>query len=114
MSPSSDPMVAHCFQDPHVIELVRRQWRALGLVRLTAAESNTLPLLDMPRRIGRHLVSPYEAGVILSGRRPPGRGNNRLLTPLVERLLAEVRDDPNLLVQIRIPLDTLETYGYAI
>jgi hypothetical protein len=107
-------MVEHCFQDPDVIELVRRQWRAAGVVRLTDEHGNTLPLLDMPRRIGRHLVSPYEAGVILSGRRPPGWGNNRLLTPLVERLLAEVKDAPNVLVQIRIPLDALEAHGHAM
>jgi hypothetical protein len=114
MSRSSDLMVEHCFQDPDIIDLVRRQWRASGLFSPADEYGNTLPLLEMPRRIGRHLISPYEAGVVLSGRRPQGCRTNRLLTPLVGRLLAEVQDEANLLVQIRIPLDLLEAHGHAI
>lgn len=114
MSPSSDLTVEHCFQDPDVIELVRRQWRASRVVPLADEYGNALPLLEMPRRIGRHLISPYEAGVALSGRRPRGCRTNRLLTPLVGRLLAEVQDEANVLVQIRVPQDLLEIHGHAI
>ncbi len=107
-------MIEHCFQDPDVIELVRKQWRAAGVLQLSDEYGNALPLLEMPRRIGRHLVSPYEGGVVLSGRRPPGSRTNRLLTPLVERLVAAVQDEPNLLVEVRIPLDFLQLHGHAI
>jgi len=114
MLPSSDPLIEHCFQDRDVIELVRKQWRASGVVWLSDEYGNTLPLLEVPRRVGRYLVSPYESGVALSDKLPAEVRPNRLLRPLVERLLSEVGKEPNLLVQIRVPVDLLETHGYGL
>lgn len=114
MSPSSDPLAEYCFQDRDVLELVRKQWGASGLLWLGDEYGNALPLLDMPRRVGRHLTSPYEAGVALADKLPAEIRPNRLLRPLVERLLAEAGTEPNLLVQIRVPAEWLEAYGHGI
>lgn len=104
----------YCFHDPDVIDLVRKQWRASALVLVSDEYGSTLPLLEMPRRLGRHLVSPYEAGVVLSAKPPAEVRPSRLLLPLVDRLLAEVKGQPNVRVEIRVPLDLLEIHGHAI
>jgi hypothetical protein len=120
MSPASDVaaevgLIDHCFQDAAVIELVRKQWRAPSVLWVEDDAGIRLPLLEMRGREGRELRSPYESGVILPA--PSALDDarpNRRLRPLVERLLAEVRGDRHLFVQIRIPLDFLEAHGHGI
>lgn len=107
-------LAEYCFHDPDVIDLVRKQWRATALVSLSDEYGSTLPLLEMPRHLGRHLVSPYEAGVILSDKPPAEIRPSRLLHQLVDRLLAQVEKQPNVLVEIRVPLDLLEVHGHGI
>jgi hypothetical protein len=107
-------LTEYCFHDPDVIDLVRKQWRASALLSLSDDYGSRLPLLEMPRQLGRHLVSPYEAGVVLAAKPPAEIRTSRLLGPLVDRLLAEVEGQPNLLVEIQIPLDLLEVHGHAI
>ncbi len=107
-------MVEYCFQDRDVIELVQRQWGAAGIVWVGDEYGNTLPLLEMPRRVGRHLVSPYEAGVALSDKLPEALRGKRLLASLVERLLAEVQGVRDLSVKIMLPFDFLEAHGHGV
>lgn len=107
-------LAEYCFHDPDVIDLVRKQWRASALVSLSDEYGSTLPLLEMPRHLGRYLVSPYEAGVVLAAKPPAEVRPSRLLRPLVDRLLAEVEGQPNVLIEIRVPLDLLEVHGHAI
>jgi hypothetical protein len=107
-------VVDYCFQDRDIIELVRRQWAALGVVWIGDEYGNTIPLLEMPRRVGRHLVSPYEAGIALSDKLPEELRGKRLLASLVERLLAEVQSARDLVVKIMLPLDFLEAQGHGV
>ena len=104
----------YCFHDPDVIELARKQWRASSVVWFSDEYGNRLPLLEMPKRVGRWLVSPYEAGVALSGKLPAGVRSSRLLRSLVDRLLSEVARETNLLVEVRVPLDFIEAHGHGI
>ncbi len=108
------PVVEYCFQDRDVIELVRRQWGASGLVWVGDEYGNTIPLLEMPRRVGRHLVSPYEAGIALSDKLPEALRGKRLLASLVEHLLAEVQGARDVVVKIMLPFDFLEAHGHGV
>lgn len=50
-------MVGHCFQDPHVIELVRRQWRSPSpALTVTDRHGNTVHLVREPARIYEYSV----------------------------------------------------------
>jgi hypothetical protein len=113
-SPRSDAVVEYCFQDRDVIELARRQWGASGLVLISDEYGNTIPLLEMPRRVGRFLVSPYEAGIALSDKLPAELRSNRLLAPLVDRVLSEVGGERDLSVKIMIPFEFLESHGHGV
>jgi hypothetical protein len=107
-------MLEYCFHDPDVVEITRKGWGASAAVVVGDAQGNALTLLEMPRRLGRYLVSPYEAGIALSADRSGEARTARLLEPLVERLEAEIAGARDVCVQIRASADFVETRGHAI
>lgn len=108
-------MVSHCFHDPDVLELVRKQWRAVGPVRAVSDRyGNRIHLLELPARLATYLVSPYQSGIALApGLESEVRADN-LLEDLVNRLVESIRPHRNLRLEIRVPAYFFETRPHAL
>jgi hypothetical protein len=97
-------LIVNCFQDPDVVELVRRQWRsAAPALAIGDPYGDMLYLVQEPTRTYRYLASPFESAIAMTPSPPQGPRDDERLNHLVERLLDEVRGDRDLLVRIRVP-----------
>jgi hypothetical protein len=108
-------VIDHCFHDADVLELVRRQWGALGpLHSVSDRYGNRLDLLRQPAPGHTYLVSPYQAGLALAERLPDEVRADNLLEDLVARLLASVEGERHLRLEVRIPAYFFEGRPHAL
>lgn len=108
-------MVSHCFHDPDVIALIRKQWRCRDEALVVEDRyGNRASLLRMPARTYAHLASPLESGIELAAGRPAEIRADHVLSHLVERLLAAVDPYGDLVLQIRVPAYFFEAHPYAL
>lgn len=108
-------MVPHCFQDPQVVELVRKQFRSPAPV-LTVEDmyGSRLQLIREDARTYAYFVSPFDAGIELGPRRPADVRADDLLADLADRLLEAVSPHRDLVVKIRIPAWFFEAHPHAL
>jgi hypothetical protein len=107
-------VVGHCFHDPDVIELVRRQWRSPSPpLAVTDRYGNTLHLVREPARTYEYWASPFESGIAFAPALPAEIRADNILDDLVARLLDRLpaRD---LLVRIRVPRYTFDRRPWAV
>ncbi len=97
-------LIANCFRDPDLVELVRRQWRSPApALAIGDPYGDTLYLVQEPARTYRYLASPFESAIAMGPPPPQGPRDDSRLDQLVERLLDEVRGDRDLLIRVRVP-----------
>lgn len=108
-------MVPHCFRDPQVVELVRKQFRSPAPV-LTVEDKygNRIQLVREDARTYVYLVSPFDAGIELAAARPGEVRADDLLADLADRLLEAVRPHRDLVVKIRIPAWFFDAHPHAL
>ena len=108
-------MVPHCFRDPQVVELVRKQFRSPAPV-LTVEDKygNRLQLVREDARTYAYFVSPFDAGIELGPNRPAEVRPDDLLADLADQLLKATTSHRDLVVKIRIPAWFFAAHPHAL
>jgi len=108
-------MVPHCFRDPDVVELVRKQFRSPAPALIVEDKyGSRLCLVREDARTYAYFVSPFDAGIELAARVPSEVRADDLLSDLADRLLEAVRPHRDLLVKIRIPGWFFDSHPHAL